>query len=67
MVLGYAMLCYDVACLGWMNGVNLDLETSRSRLRQREARNEEEEVNWEKVLNPLRVIGEVVRSERLGE
>lgn len=67
MILGYAMLCYDVACLGWMNGVNLDLERSRSHLGQREAGSEEEEVNWEKVLNPLRVIGEMVRSERLGE
>ncbi|KAH8090407.1 UV radiation resistance protein/autophagy-related protein 14 [Filobasidium floriforme] len=68
MILGYAMLCYDVACLGWMNGVNLDLETSRSRTEQHEAgREEADEVDWDKVLNPLRVIREMVRSERLGE
>jgi hypothetical protein len=67
MILGYAMLCYDIACLGWMNGVNLDLERSRSRMGQQEAGSGEGEVDWEKVLNPLRVIGEMVRSERLGE
>jgi hypothetical protein len=68
MILGYAMLCYDVACLGWMNGVNLDLERSRSCLGQQEAGSEGAEVvDWEKVLNPLRVIGEMVKSERLGE
>jgi hypothetical protein len=68
MILGYAMLCYDVACLGWMNGVNLDLERSRSRMGQHEAgREEADEVDWDKVLNPLRVIEEMVRSERLGE
>ena len=67
MILGYAMLCCDVACLGWMNGVNLELQTSRPHVGRQEAENEEEEVNWEKVLNPLRVIGEMVRSERLGE
>jgi hypothetical protein len=57
MVLGYAMICYDVACLGWMNGVDL----------KSPGRGEgDEEVDWGRVLNPLRVIWELVHSEDLG-
>lgn len=57
MILGYAMICYDVACLGWMNGVDL----------REPGRGEgNEEVDWGKVLNPLRVIWELVHSEDLG-
>ena len=53
MILAYAMLCYDVDCLAWMNGVDL-------------ADRGGDEVDWDRVLNPLRLIWESVESETLG-
>ena len=57
MILGYAMICYDVACLGWMNGVDLNSPGHGKG---------DEEVDWGRILNPLRVIWELVHSEDLG-
>lgn len=60
MILAYSMLCYDVACLGWMCGVDLSLN------RRESGKERGVEVDWDRVLCPLKVLWESVRSEGFG-
>jgi hypothetical protein len=75
LVLSYTMLIYNVCSLAWVCGVDLSKPWEKEGEGSEEGRNQNQDdgddaekwkVDWDRIIDPLRVIEEIIRSPGLG-